>query len=191
MVEAEPFDRLLAADDLVVAVAPAEPKQIIGQRLRQDSELVAIGIDPERPVALAELGAVGPVDQRDMGVGRLRPAHRADDRELAEGVVEMVVAADHVSDPHVVIVDHHRKHVGRRAVRAQQDEIVELGILDRDPALHLVLDHRFAFARRLEADDERLVALVFLTSRHGLSIRNGRRSFAASSRCSASSSCVM
>ena len=97
-----------------------------------------------RAVALAELGAVGAVDQRHMGIGRLRPAHRADDRQLAEGVVEMVVAADHVSDPHVVIVDHDRKHVGRRAVRAQQDEVVELGVLDGDPALNLVVDDGFA-----------------------------------------------
>ena len=95
-----------------------------------------------------------------MGVDRLGPAHRADDRQLAEGVVEMVVAADHVGDAHVVIVDDHREHVGRRSVGAQQDEIVELGVLDRHPALDPVLDHRLAFARRLEADDERLVALL-------------------------------
>ena len=47
----------------------------------------------------------------------------------------MVVAADHVGDAHVVIVDHHRQHVGRRAVGAQQDQVVELGVLDRDLAL--------------------------------------------------------
>ena len=93
-----------------------------------------------------------------MGVDRLRPAHGADDRQLAEGVVEMVVAADHVSDPHVVIVDHHRKHVGRRSVRAEQDEIVDFGVLDGDAALDAVVDHRLALARRLEADHERLVA---------------------------------
>ena len=73
----------------------------------------------------------------------------------------MVVAADDVGDAHVVIVDHHRQHVGRRSVRAQQDEIVELGVLHRNTALDLVLDHRLAFARRLQADDEGLVAPVF------------------------------
>ena len=64
-----------------------------------------------------------------MGVDRLGPAHRADDRQLAEGVVEVVVAADDVGHAHVMVVDDHRQHVGRRAVGAQQDEIVELGIL--------------------------------------------------------------
>ena len=85
-----------------------------------------------------------------MAVDRLRPAHRPDDRELAKGVVEMIVAADDMGDAHVVIVDHHGEHIGRAAVRAEQDEIVDLAILDRDPALDLVVDDRLALARRLQ-----------------------------------------
>jgi hypothetical protein len=162
-------------------MAPAEAQQIIEQRLGQDAELVAIGVDAERAVALAELGAVRAVDQRDMGVGRLGPAHRADDRQLAEGVVEMVVAADDVGDAHVVIVDHHRQHVGRRAVGAEQDEIVELGVLDGDPALDLVVDRRLALARRLEADDEGLVPLLG-RSRRATAVDPERRARPAPSR---------
>ena len=64
MVEVEPFHRLVAADDLVVAMAPAEPEQIVEQRLGQDAELVAIGVDAERAVPLGELRAVLAVDQR-------------------------------------------------------------------------------------------------------------------------------
>src|SRR5690606_2198094 len=48
----EPFHRLRAADDLGVAMAPAEAEQIVEQRLGQDAELVAIGLDAERAVAL-------------------------------------------------------------------------------------------------------------------------------------------
>ena len=104
----------------------------------------------------------------------------------------MVVAADDVGDAHVVIVDHHRQHVGRGAVRPQQDEIVELGIGHRDPALDEVLDHRFALARGLQADDEGRVfgAEAGSQSRHSLSIRNGRRSAWAFSRRAVSSSVV-
>ena len=76
MVEVEPLDRLLAVDDFVVAMAPAEPQQIVEQRFGQDAELVAIGVDAERAVALRQFGAVGAVDQRDVGIGRLGPAHR-------------------------------------------------------------------------------------------------------------------
>ena len=102
---------------------------------------------------LAELGAVGAVDQRDVRVDRLRPAHGLDDLELAEGVVQVIVAADHMRDMHVVIVDDDGQHIGRRAVGAQQDHIVELAVLDRDFALHGILDDRLAGLRRLEADD--------------------------------------
>jgi hypothetical protein len=72
----------------------------------------------------------------------------------------VIVPTDHVSHAHVVIVDHYRQHVGRCAVRAEQDEIVELDVLHRNTALHLVFDDRFAFARCLQANDEGLVALI-------------------------------
>src|SRR5690606_21090564 len=119
----------------------------------------AIGVDAERAVPLRQLGAVGPVDQRNVGIDRLRPAHAADDGELAEGIVEVIVTAYHVSYAHVVVVHHDRQHVGRCAVRAEQDEIVDLGVLDRDAALDAVFDHGLALARGLEADDEGAFAL--------------------------------
>jgi hypothetical protein len=60
-------------------VAPAEPQQVVEQGFGQDAQLVAIGIDAQRAVALGQLGAVVAVDQRDMGIDRLGPAHRTDD----------------------------------------------------------------------------------------------------------------
>ena len=44
-------------------------------------------------------------------------------------------------------------HVGRRAVGAQDDEIVEILVRERHAPLHVVLDDRLALARRLDADD--------------------------------------
>jgi hypothetical protein len=64
----------------------------------------------------------------------------------------VIVAADHMRYPHVVIVDHHREHVGGGPVGAQQDIVVDLGILHRDLALDLVVDCGFALGRDLEAD---------------------------------------
>ena len=58
----------------------------------------------------------------------------------------MVVAADDVGDAHVVVVDDDGEHVGRVAVRAQQDEVVEILVLPDDAALHRVLDHGLALA---------------------------------------------
>ena len=53
-------------------------------------------------------------------------AQRAEDVDLPRRVVDVVVAADHVRDVHVEVVDHHAEVVGRHAVGAQQHEVVEL-----------------------------------------------------------------
>ena len=103
-------------------------------------------------MALGELGAVGAVDQRHMREHRRLPTQRAIEPGLTESVVEMIVAANDVGDFHVVVVDHHRKHVGGRAVGAQQHHVVELGVVHRHLPLHRIRDHRLAVERRLEAD---------------------------------------
>jgi hypothetical protein len=54
----------------------------------------------------------------------------------------VIVAADHVRDAHVRIVHHHAEIVGGRAVRARDDEIVELLVLEHHLAVDHVLDHR-------------------------------------------------
>ena len=131
--------------NLLVAVAPAEAHEIVAQRDRQIAD-AAIGLDAERAVALRELGAVGAVDERDVGHARHLPAERLVDLRLARGVGEVIVAADDVGDVHVVVVDDDGEHVGRRAVGAQQHEIVEILVLPHDAALDLVLDHRLALA---------------------------------------------
>ena len=91
-------------------------------------------------MTLGQFRPVWPVDQWDMGIDRLRPAHCPDDRQLPEGVVEVVVAANDMGNAHIVIVDHDGEHVGRTAVGSQQDEIVDLGILDGHPPLNAVVD---------------------------------------------------
>ena len=67
----------------------------------------------------------------------------------------MVVAANDVRHAHVVVVDDDAEHIGRGAVAAQQDEIVELGILDGDFALDHVGDRDGAVLRCAQADDVR------------------------------------
>jgi hypothetical protein len=125
--------------------------EIIAQRDRQVAH-GAIGLDPERAVALGELGAVRPMDQRDVRHHRHGPAERLIDLGLARAIGEVIVAADDVGHAHVVVVDHHRQHVGRRAVGAQQHQVVEVLVLPGDAALHLVVDRGLAGERGLEAD---------------------------------------
>ena len=130
------------------------------------------------------------MDQRDVRHHRHVPAQRLVDLGLARGVGEMVVAADDVGDAHVVVVDHDREHVGRRAVRAQQHEVVEVLVLPDDAALHLILDRGLAGERRLE----RITGLTRTARRPDRGRASGRRrawggpSRRAFSRISASSS---
>src|SRR3546814_4113557 len=95
------------------------------------------------------------MDQWHMGVYRLRPTHCANERELAEGVVEMVIAPDNMRNAHIVIVHHDGKHIGRRSIGAEQHEIVYFRILDSDRALHLVGDGSLPIQRCFQANDKR------------------------------------
>ena len=45
MIDVEPLDCLLAADDFIVAMPPAEAQQIVEQRFGKDAEFVALGVD--------------------------------------------------------------------------------------------------------------------------------------------------
>ena len=63
-------------------------------------------------------------------------------------LVEVIVAADHVRDAHVDVVHDDAEVVDGRAVRAQDDEVVELGVLEDDAALHEIVDDGLAVERR-------------------------------------------
>ncbi len=133
-------------------MAPAEARQIVSQARGQIAH-GAVGLDRGRAVALRQLGAVGSVDQRHVGEHRQLPAHGLVDLHLAGGIGEVIDAADHVRDAHVVVVDDDGVVVDRRAVAAQDDHVVEVGVLPHDAALYPVLDDGLAVERRLEADD--------------------------------------
>ncbi len=139
-------------------MAPAEPQQIIIHCLGQHAQLVTIGINAHRAMTLGELGPIRSMNQRNMRVGRLRPAHRFDDAKLTKRIVEMVIAADHMGHAHIMIIHHHGEHIGRRAIGAQQDHVIQLGILHHDAALHRILNDALALAQCLQSNDERLVA---------------------------------
>ncbi len=80
------------------------------------------------------------------------PAERVVDLGLPRSVGEMVVAPDDVGHAHIVIVDHHRQHVCRRAVGTQEHEIVEVLVLPYHAALNLIVNRGLAGDRRPQAD---------------------------------------
>ena len=150
-IDIEPLDGLLGRDDLVVAMTPTEPEEIIAQCFRQIAE-VAIGVDREGAVAFRQLCAVLTVDQRHVGEFRQRPAKRVVDLFLAEGVVQVVVAADHMGNAHIMVVDNDGQVVGWRAVGPQDYQIVELSIGDGDLPLNAIMDSRRTLLRRFQPD---------------------------------------
>ena len=149
--QVERGDHFLGGENFLIAMAPAEPHQVVAHGRGQIAH-GAIGIDAERAMALGEFRAVGPVNQRDMRHHRHLPAERLVDLRLPRAVIEMIVAADDMGDAHVVVVDHHGQHVSGRAVRAQQHEVVEIFVLPGHAALHLIVDDGFAGLRRLQPD---------------------------------------
>ncbi len=96
---------------------------------------------------------VGAENHRHVGVDRRLGAERLEDIDLPRRIVDMVVAADNVGNLHLQIVDDDGEIVGRRAVRACDHEIVELGIGDDDTALDHVLDDDIPLEGILETHD--------------------------------------
>ncbi|MNT53913.1 hypothetical protein D3C72_1910320 [compost metagenome] len=62
----------------------------------------------------------------------------------------MVVAADHVGDIHVDVVDHHAEVVGGGAVGARDHEVIQFVIADFNAALDLVFPRHHATLRVFE-----------------------------------------
>ena len=69
-----------------------------------------------------------------MRVGRRRQTQRQQNLDLARRVGQMVVAAHHVRDLEVGVVEHGGEVVGRHAVGAKDNQVVQLAVLkDRMP----------------------------------------------------------
>src|SRR5207253_6604243 len=71
------------------------------------------------------------------------------------GVVDVIVAANHVGDGHVEIVDDDAEVVGRDAVAADDHQVVELGVGDFDASLDLIVPGHGSLRRVLEAEYRR------------------------------------
>ena len=95
-------------------------------------------------MAFGKFFAIGPVNQRDMREDRHVPAHGLIDHHLTRRIAQVIVAADNMCDAHIMVIHDDREHVDRRAVRAQQDHVIELRVIDFHIALHFIADHHRA-----------------------------------------------
>src|SRR5215204_1127892 len=86
-----------------------------------------------------------------MSEGRDRKSKRLEDRHLPRRVRQMIVPADDMGNLHKSIIDDDGEVICRIAVGPQNDKIIQYGIVEDDPALNEILDHRVTFLRRLKA----------------------------------------
>ena len=95
-------------------------------------------------MTLRELLAVWPQNHRDVREGGYGRAQGLVDHDLARGVGEVVVAADHVRDAHHGIVHHGGKVVGGGAVGAEDDEVIQLAGVEGHVTVDRIVDHHVA-----------------------------------------------
>ena len=112
-------------EDLEVAVAPAEPRDVVQHRFGREAA-VAVALHRHRFLSLRQLLPARLDEQRHVREQRRLPAHALVDEELARRAGHVLAAADHVRDAHVVVVDDDGEVVDRRAVGPRDHEVVEL-----------------------------------------------------------------
>src|SRR5450631_4329598 len=109
--------------------------------------------DADGAMTLREFRSIRAQNRRQVAVDRRFGAKRADHVDLPRSVVDVVIAANHMRDLHVEIVDDDAKIVRRRAVAAGDDQVIELGIGEFNATLHLVVPCDAARMRILESYD--------------------------------------
>ena len=102
-------------------------------------------------MTLGKALAIRAQNHRHMGILWQWRAQRPKDIDLAWGVVDVVVAADDVSNVHVEIVDHHAEVISRHPVAPQQHEIVQLAVCHGNLALDQVIERDGSILRVLQA----------------------------------------
>lgn len=64
-----------------------------------------------------------------MGVNRPYRTECGEHVHMPGRIVQMIVTANSVRDPHVVVIDDHGKVLGRRTNGARNDQVIELGVV--------------------------------------------------------------
>ena len=140
---------------------PTHPTQIIDQRLGQITHAL-IESNAGRVLALGQLALVGIAQQRHMAQLRHIPAEVLVKQYVLGRGVDPLLAAQHMSDTHQVIVHHVGQVIGRQTVRLHQHLHIHLLPGDVDLAAQHVLHLADAVGVNLHAHH------VWLTRRHPL-----------------------
>ena len=150
----EPGDELFAGEHFGIAMRPAQAREIVEDCAGQVA-VVAVLHDAPRTMPLGEFLAFRRQDRRQVRIDRHCSIECADHVDLPRRIVDVIVAADHVGDAHVEIVDDDAEIVSGGAVRAGDDQIVELLVCNLDATFHGVVPGDDAVDRIAEADHGR------------------------------------
>ena len=93
-------------------------------------------------MSLAQPLLVGAENQRHVRELRQRRVQRAIQQDLLRRVRDVIVAAHHMRDPHLHIVGHDREVIGRQAVGADDDEVLDDGAVEFDRAVDEIVEAR-------------------------------------------------
>ena len=91
-----------------------------------------------------------------MRKARCRVSESFVEQDLLGRIRDVIVPTNDVGDPHVDVVGHDGEVVGRVAIGAQDDEVLDVGVVEGNRPAHAVVEARFA-ARHLEPDRARRV----------------------------------
>ena len=155
--ELELADEAVEFEHLVLPVRPAEQRQVVDDRLGQVAELAVVA-DGGRTVPFAQLAAVRAEHHGVMREPRHGAAEGFEEQLLASAVGEVVVAADHVGDAHLAVVDDGCEVVAGHAVGAHDDRVAEGAGADGDGSADQVVDDDVSRGNQ-EAHGRRLARL--------------------------------
>jgi hypothetical protein len=116
-----------------------EPEQVIRERRRQVSPLAEFA-HAGRAMPLGEWRTIRTHEQRKVTVSRRPEIQRFEHEQLTRRVGEMVLAAQHVGDTHLGIVDGVAEEERRAAVGTPQDEIADVVARETLGTVHHVVE---------------------------------------------------
>ena len=135
-------DQFLPREDLLVgARRPSEQREEVDHRVGQVTLSRVLG-DARRTMPLAQTLPVGAEDERHVAELGCRDAERLEQQHVLRRVRDVIVPAHHVRDGHVEIVGDHRQVVCGMAIRAQDDEVLDVRVFEADGPVHEIGEAR-------------------------------------------------
>ena len=150
--QTEELGHLVSREKFLVAMRPPQPHDVIQHGFREKPR-ISIREHTHRAMSFRQPAAVGTEDHRQMRIFGPCDPQCVHNMDLPRRVVEMVIAAYHMGDLHLVVIDDDGEVVSRHTIRAHDDQVIELGIIEDHFTADLIAYTNLATGRRLETHD--------------------------------------